>query len=389
MTPASFRDIAIVVPTTFGYTKRSEHHVPWFIAGVLREMLANAGLAKRDVDGLVVASYRNAPDNTAAVANHLGMSPRFVVDLPYGGASGIIALRRAARAVQAGDAEVVACIGADVPPSAGDSGANFSSFWRDCVHPYGAGGFNALFSLITDSYSVENGVRREDFAAICVAQRRNAQRFEPALLKSDMTLADYLNAPAVTGVLGLYDCVMRCCGAEGVLVMTVERARRLGLPYAVMAGCVERHMGWTEDTVQRSVGLVPDDRDMLYRMAGSGPADMDFVEIYDDYPVIVMLQLESLGFCPSGEAARFIASRELTIDGDFPLNTSGGMLSAGQAGAAGSFLGLTEATRQVTGLAVNNAVVGARRGLVSCYGAVSYDRGVCWSAAVLETGRRA
>jgi acetyl-CoA acetyltransferase len=116
---------------------------------------------------------------------------------------------------------------------------------------------------------------------------------------------------------------------------------------------------------------------------------MDFVQAYDDYPVIVMLQLESLGFCAPGKAASFLAARDMTFAGDFPLNTGGGLLSMGQAGAAGGFVGVTEAVRQLTGRSTTNRVEGARTGLVSCYGTVNYDRGVCWSAAILETGLRA
>jgi acetyl-CoA acetyltransferase len=380
-----YRDLALVTPTTFGYAKKSPFPVAWFVAGTFAEMLRKSGLDKNSIDGLVIASYRNAPDNAASLTQHLGISPRYLVDLPYGGASGVMALRRAARAVQAGDAEVVACIGADVPPPADDTGANFSHASRDAVYPYGAGGPNAVFSLVTQAYAREHRVRREDFGAICIAQRKNAQHFAAALLRAPMSMADYLGARRVTDALGLYDCVMRCCGAEGVLVMAADRARSLGLPYAVIAAAVERHNSHPQDDVQRRIGSA-DDREALFSAAGLAPQDMDFVQAYDDYPVIVMLQLESLGFCAQGEAARFVAAHDLTFAGDFPLNTCGGMLSMGQAGAAGGFVGVTEAVRQLTGLAAQNPVEGARAGLVSCYGNVNYDRGVCWSAAILQSG---
>lgn len=387
MSRASYEGVAVAAPVTFGYSKRSPYPVPWFVAGTLREMLAAAGLRKSDVDGLAIASYRNAPDNGASLTQQLGLSPGFVVDLPYGGASGVIALRRAARAVQAGDAEVVACIAADVPPAAGDTGANFSTAARDGVYPYGAGGANGVFSLITRAYANRHGVSREDFGRLCIAQRHSARHFRSALLQGPMTMADYLGARMVTDALGLYDCVMRCCGAEGVLVMPVLRARALGLPHAVILSAVERHNAHPGDDVQQRVGLAGDGAE-LFSAAGFAPADMDFVQAYDDYPVIVMLQLESLGFCGAGQAAAFLASKDLTFAGDFPLNTCGGMLSMGQAGAAGGFVGLTEAVRQLTGLSEDNRVRDAQVGLVSCYGTVNYDRGVCWSAAILAAGER-
>jgi len=100
-----------------------------------------------------------------------------------------------------------------------------------------------------------------------------------------------------------------------------------------------------------------------------------------------MLQLEALGFCAPGGAARFLRDRRLTTDGDFPLNTNGGMLAMGQAGAAGGFVGMTEAMRQLTGETLGGAAVSdAKAGIVSCYGTVNYDRGLCSSAAILKRG---
>ncbi|MEO7336406.1 MAG: thiolase family protein, partial [Caldimonas sp.] len=104
---------------------------------------------------------------------------------------------------------------------------------------------------------------------------------------------------------------------------------------------------------------------------------------YDDYPVVVMLQFEDLGFCAKGEGPAFVRSRGLTHDGDFPNNTSGGQLSAGQAGCAGGFLGMTETIRQLTGTAGARAVPDARLGLVSGFGMVTYDRCLCTGAVIL------
>jgi acetyl-CoA acetyltransferase len=95
------------------------------------------------------------------------------------------------------------------------------------------------------------------------------------------------------------------------------------------------------------------------------------------------MQLEDLGFCPKGEAARFVRSNTFTADGSLPFNTSGGQLSAGQAGAAGGHLGMVEAIRQLTGQSLSAPVPGARIGLVSGFGMINYDRGLCTGAAIL------
>ena len=98
------------------------------------------------------------------------------------------------------------------------------------------------------------------------------------------------------------------------------------------------------------------DRDELYAQAGVGPADIDFLETYDDYPVINVLQFEDLGFCGKGEGtATSSAPTPLKLTARFPCNTSGGQLSVGQAGAAGGHLGVVEAIRQLTGRTLRRA----------------------------------
>ena len=205
-----YRGVAIAAPVTFGYARNSPHETPWFLGMALAAMLRRAGLAKQQIDGLAVASYTLAPDHSASLAEYLGLSPRFLADIPFGGASGVVALRRAARAIQTGDADVVACLAADVAPTGDGIGANFSRFSRDHVYPYGAGGANSVFALITDHYMRQHGVCREDFGRLCIAQRANGLRFPGALVRTPLTMADYLAARPICEPLHLFDCVRRC-----------------------------------------------------------------------------------------------------------------------------------------------------------------------------------
>jgi len=96
-----------------------------------------------------------------------------------------------------------------------------------------------------------------------------------------------------------------------------------------------------------------------------------------------MMQLEDLGFCKKGEGPDFVRANTFTVDGSVPHNTSGGQLSVGQAGAAGGFLGLTEAMRQLTDAPIGEKVADAGTALVSGFGMINYDRGLSSSAAVL------
>lgn len=386
MTARDYDGVAICCPVTVPYQRSSDRAAHWFFGRALRALLDAAGLAKERVDGLACASFTLAPDTTVALAEHFDMSPRWIEWLPTGGASGVMALRRAARAIQCGDAEVVACIGADTA-NAGTFAAligDFSRFSSSAVVPNGAAGPNGVFALITDHYMREYGATRADFGRIAVAQRANASTNPNALLGGrPLELDTYLAAPPVVVPLHRFDCVMPCAGAEAFLVMDTARARALGLRHATIRGAIERHNGFFSDPVARRGGWAIDAA-ALWDQTGCAPMAMDCVQTYDDYPVIVAMQIEDLGFCAKGEAAAFLRTHDLLTTGDFAHNTCGGQLSCGQAGAAGGFLPVVEALRQVTGQPLGAQVPGARLALASGYGMVTYDRCLASGAAVLE-----
>lgn len=381
---ASYDGVAVAVPVTVPYERFSIRGAHWFIARALKALVDGAGISKDEIDGLCVGSFTLAPDSAVGLTQHLGLSPRWLDHVPMGGASGIVSLRRAARAVQAGDAEIVACIAGDTNhvDSFRLSTASFSMFAQDAVYPYGAGGPNTSFAFLTAYYMRTYGAKPADFGKLCVAQRSNALHFPHALFKKPLTLDEYLNARPVADPLRLFDCVMPCAGAEAFLVMSEERARRLALPHARLRGAIERHNAFPDDPVQHRGGWAVD-RDRLYESAGVGPDDIDLIEVYDDYPVICLLQIEDLGFCGKGEGPDFIRRNTFEVNGSFPFNTSGGQLSVGQAGAAGGTLGIVEALRQVTGQSLGAQVENARHALVSGFGMINFDRGLCTGAAIL------
>jgi len=379
-----YQGVVVAAPVTVPYVRYSIRAAHWWLARALSEIISRSGLKKDDIDGLSVSSFTLAPDTAIGLTQHLGLSPRWLDHVPFGGASGVVALRRAARAVQAGDADVVACLAGDTNhvDSFRLTLANFSQFARDAVYPYGAGGPNASFAFLTAYYMEKYGAKREDFGKLCVAQRANALKFDFSLFKRPLTLDEYMAARPIAEPLHLFDCVMPCAGADAFLVLSEEKAKALKIPYARLLGTIERHNAFASDPVQMRAGWALD-REELYAQAGAGPADMDFVETYDDYPVISLMQLEDLGFCGKGEGPAFVRDNTFTCDGTFPLNTNGGQLSVGQAGAAGGFLGMVEAIRQLTGEAGSRSIKDAKLGLVSGFGMINFDRGLGSGAAIL------
>jgi len=383
-----YDDVVVAAPTTLPYVRYSIRGAHWFLAGALAGLIKRSGLAKHQIDGLCVSSFTLAPDTAVGLTQHLGVTLRWLDHIPMGGACGIVALRRAARAVQSGDANIVACVAGDTNHT--DTFrlnlATFSQFARDAVYPYGSGGANASFAFLTSYYMRTYGAKPEDFGKLCVAQRANALTFPHALMKKPLTLDEYLTARLIADPLRLFDCVMPCAGADAFLVLRRDQAETLGLPYVRILATIERHNAFPDDPIQYRGGWALD-CDELYGQADVSPADVDVLATYDDYPVISFMQIEDLGFCKKGDAPEFVRRHSLTADGSFPINTSGGQLSAGQAGAAGGYLGLVEIVRQLTGQALGAAVPDARIGLASGFGMINYDRGLCSGAAILAADR--
>src|ERR1700677_5277703 len=107
---AAYEDVVVAAPVAVAVVGFSVHGGHWFLAGALAELLKRTGLRKDNLDGLCVSSFTLAPDTAVGLTQHLGLTLRWLDHIPMGGACGIVALRRAARAVQTRDAEIVACI---------------------------------------------------------------------------------------------------------------------------------------------------------------------------------------------------------------------------------------------------------------------------------------
>ncbi len=377
----TYQGLAVTTPVSLMFGRFSDAATPLLYARTLKELLAQSGLQKDDVDGLAVSSFSLDPDPAIALSRSLGLSLRWFQDVNLGGASGGIALNRAARAVAAGDADIVACIAADNNLETGfqDLVRDFSVASRDGVYPYGAGGPTSVFALLTKQYMQETGATREDFAALCAGQRENAKTVPHAVFNEPLSPEEYLASRMIAEPLCLYDCVMPVSGAEAFLVMSEERAQALGLSYARVLSSIEAHNTHGDEASPLSGGWATG-RDRLFANAGLGPDDIDIIQTYDDYPAVSILQLEELGFLPSGKGASQLAT---STHWQQKHNTSGGQLSCGQAGAAGGYLGLVEAIRQLTGQAGAWQRANVRHALVSGYGMVVYDRCLATCATIL------
>jgi acetyl-CoA acetyltransferase len=382
--PGAFDGVFIVGAGQTAYAKRADKSVQRLLYEAGAAALADAGLPWSAVDGLAVTSFRLPPDNVATVAEHFGIMARFLYQGLYGGASGVIGMTHAARAIRDGACDVAVCAAADAfdVASHNETLDHFNGSVRDFMSPQGFGGANGMFALHTRLYMERYGAVREDFGRFCIALRQNALKNPNALFKEALTMDAYLNARQIADPLRLYDCVLPCVGGDAIVLASARVTEKLAGPKLRIAAAAEIHNHPAND-VYRLPGGWAGMADRLYAQAGAGPDAIGFAQVYDDYPVMAFVQLEGLGFCKTGTAHRFVRDTDITVGGQFPVNTGGGQLSAGQAGASGGMIGVVEGVTQLMGRAGARQVA-ARRGLVSGYGMVAYGRGVSSSAAILE-----
>lgn len=365
------------------YDKRPTRTLYGYLMEAAREALSTSGVKKDEIDGLAVDAVNFAPDNAVTAAEFLGISISWSEIGTSGGASTITAVANAVRAVEQGQAKYVLCLGGGAQDVAMFQAriAKFNSSIADYLAPHGFGGMPGIFALVQRKHMQEYGTTREQMGRLAVDFRVNAQANDNALLRGTMSLADYMNAPMIAEPLGLYDCVMPCAGADAILVGPLDRVPS-GKGVRVLSAH-ERHNRAPGELAPLQGGWV-EFRESMYDEAGFGTEDMDFVQLYDDFPIMAAIQLEDLGFCAKGEAGRFIEANRFTYDGTLPVNTGGGQLSSGQAGGAAGLLAVVEAVRQIRGEADRRQVPSAKRGVVSGFGMISYGRGLAASAAVLE-----
>ncbi len=365
------------------YAKRTDRTLIALLGDAARRALASAGLEKDDIDGIAVCSFELSPDNAVTLAEQFGLTVSWAYLGTAGGAGPVASVINAIRAVEVGDARAVLCLSGDNYDVAGHYRLmdRFNKALINYGTPNGFGGANGLFGIIHRKHMETYGTKREDLGRIAVGQRASARHNKNALLRGPMTIEDYLTARVIADPIRLYDCVLPCAGADAVIVGALDRAPA-GKGVRVLSG-YERHNHPAGEIAPLRGGWELF-RDALWRDAGIGPGDVNFVQAYDDYPIMVAIQLEDLGFCPKGEVGPFLSHRTFSFDGSFPLNTNGGQLSCGQAGAAGGMIGLVEALRQLRGEAGAFQVQGADRGLVSGYGMVGYGHGLSTSSVILE-----
>ena len=254
---------------------------------------------------------------------------------------------------------------------------------RNFVEPYGYAGATSLFALIQQLHMQKYGTNLEQLGKIALTFRKHASMNSNALLgQKELTLDQYMNARMVADPIRLFDCVMPCSGAVAMVVASEEVAKRLGkqpIYVGPAAECIN-YQGRESSPDKLTTGFKVIGEKIFQQIDRES---IDFLELYDDYPIAIVMTLEDLGYCEKGKGGEFVANTDISIGGDLPINTSGGQLSCGQPGLAGGHMLVVEAVRQLRGEAGERQVANARRGLCTGIGWLAYCRNVGVTAGLV------
>jgi acetyl-CoA acetyltransferase len=360
--------------------------------------LDDAGLAARDIDGVVCSDIRESGMFTpATVVEYLGQPVNFAERIDLGGATAVGMIWRAAAAIELGICDVVVCalpalpipshpIPQPINPMAyyQSSSPNWGSPQAEFDIPYGNLAQNCGYAMIAQRYAAEYGYDPAAMAKLVADQRRSAAlNPNAAFFGSAVTAADVLASKLIADPLRMLEIVMPVAGGGAVVLASKAVAARCRHRPAFVTGFGEhltiKTPTYAQDLCRTPVGPASA---KAFSMAGLEPADIDVAEIYDCYTITVLLTLEDAGFCGKGEGMQFIRGHDLSYAGDFPINTHGGQLGMGQAGAAGGMTQVVEAARQIMGRSDARQVDGCHTVYVSGTGGVMSEQ----SALILQGG---
>lgn len=342
-------------------------------AAAAKNALADAGLSARDVDGIVIAST-NIFMSGLALAEHLGIRPKFTESSMLGGSSFVGHLIPAALALNAGLCDtVLVAYGSNQRTGTGRAEAGRHKMALDpqpFEHPYKPFNPPSSYALAAARHMHQYGTTREQLAEIAVAARRWAQLNPEAFAREPLTADEVLKSRMISDPLTVRDCCLVTDGGGAYVITRAGRAGDFPKPSAYLLGAASAH--W-----HRQISSMPDltvtaateSGARAFAMAGLGPRDVDVLELYDAFTINTLLFLEDLGFCAKGEGGAFVAGGRIAPGGSLPVNTNGGGLSCVHPGMYGIFL-LVEAVRQLRGEAGARQVKGAQVALAHGNGGV-------------------
>lgn len=300
-----------------------------YAAAAFRNALADAGIARDEIDGLIVGPT-TAYERMGEV---LGLNVRWGDQ-----ADAVLSVIQACMAIESGLAEVVALVYGNDQRSAGTQYGGPQAMGGDAFlsyvyhAPWGLTSQGALYALMFQRYRHLFGFEEADLGHVAVAQRQAASLNPNAIQRKPISLDDYLASPYICEPLHLFDYCLINDGGVALIIAESERAKGMSKsPVFIEAvGRYDLNQGATSLEPRLTDFYRPAQQavaEQVFNGTGIGPSDIDVFQVYDSFSVHVPLALEGYGYCDVGEAGRFLREKGIGLGGALPTNTSGGHLS--------------------------------------------------------------
>lgn len=363
----TFTDAAIAGIGATEFSKESGRSELQLAAECSLAACQDAGINPQDIDGMITFTIDNSDE--IGLARCLGVKDlAYTTRIPGGGAAAAATIYQAMALVNAGLCNNVLIwramnersqyrFGQNPTNMQGYTGGHGTGSLLWCI-PYGAMTPASWGALQGARYMHTYGISNRDLGYLAVQQRAYAATNPKAwFYERPITLEDHQNSKWIQEPwLRLLDCCQESDGGVAILVTSLERARDLKQPPVKISGACQSipyNVEVISNYYHDDLTIMPEawgTAKRLYAQTGFEPTDMQAAMIYDAFSPQVLMQLEAFGFCGKGEAAGFIKSGAIALDGQLPINTHGGLLGEAYIHGMNS---MAEGVRQVRGSAVN------------------------------------
>jgi acetyl-CoA C-acetyltransferase len=355
--------IAGVGMTKFG--KNGERTARDLFAEAAGKAFDDAGLAPDDVDEIFYGNFMGE------IAEQQGHSGPLAADsagvtapatrIESACASSGAAVRHGVNRVRNGDVDVVLVGGAErmTNLSTADGTAGLAAA-ADALWEIKAGvTFPGAYSLMANRYFHEHGGTREDLAEVAVKNHDHAVENELAQFQMEIDVDKVLEAPTVCSPFGLFDCSPMSDGASAALLVSEEFAEDHDLGEVAITGTGQDgdRLALHDRVSMTRTPAAERAAEQAYDDAGIGPDDVDVAEVHDCFTIAEVLAIEALGFYEQGEGIKAATNGETAIDGDLPVNLSGGLKAKGHPVGATGGAQISELTKLLRGDHVNSDAV--------------------------------
>ncbi|MFP9192192.1 thiolase domain-containing protein [Natronosalvus vescus] len=329
------------------------------------------GLEPEAIDEAVIGTLgvggRQLGLSGPAVTEHVGLHGVPCTRVENACAASGFAVRNAVQAVRSGMADVVLAGGFEVMS---DTSADATKYWLGVSgetewERLSGTTFSGTYAQMASVHMERYGTTREQLSKVAVKNHANGAANPHAQLGFECSLEDAESAPVVADPLTLYHCCPTSDGAACALIVSEDVvAEYTDDPIRIAGvGAGSDRVGLFQRADFASIPASERAAEGAYEMAGIAPRDVDFAEVHDCFSIAELLAYEDLGFCDRGDAGELIDDGTTTLEGDLPVNTSGGLKSKGHPIGATGAGQVVEAFKQLSGTAGDRQVEGARRGL--------------------------